>query len=157
MPTYEYRCMGCGKVSSIFFRSFSQVTEPRCPACQSSEMSRLISRVIIVRSNARGVLDIDAERALSGLDKHDKGSVVRWAKRVGQEFDGQLGSQFREMAERVESGEEHYGLTVDGDYTFRYKVAEEQARARGEPMESSDPWSESPSAPSSATGGFSEV
>lgn len=157
MPTYEYRCDQCGKVSAIFFRSFSQVSDPVCPACQSLQMSRLMSRVTVVRSHSQRVMDIDPNRALAGLDKQDKGSVVRWAKRVGREFDGELGSQFQEMAERVESGEEHFGLTVDGDYTFRSKIAEEQAKARGMDVETSDPWAKSPSAPPPIKSGPSEI
>lgn len=157
MPTYEYRCNNCGRVSSIFFRSFSHVADPSCPHCQSPEMSRLISRVSIVRSHNQRVMDIDADRMLSGLDKKDKGSMVRWAKGVGRELDDELGSRFQEMAERVEGGEEHFGLTVDGDHTFRYQIAEAQARAQGMDVEPSDPWAKSPSAPNPKHEGFSEV
>lgn len=43
MPIYEYRCLECGKASSVLTRSVSQEVEPVCTHCASSNMRRLIS------------------------------------------------------------------------------------------------------------------
>jgi putative FmdB family regulatory protein len=43
MPIYEYRCLECGKASSVFTRSVNQEVEPECSHCASSNLRRLIS------------------------------------------------------------------------------------------------------------------
>ena len=43
MPIYEYRCLECGKVSSVLTRSVGLAVEPACVHCASSNMRRLIS------------------------------------------------------------------------------------------------------------------
>jgi putative FmdB family regulatory protein len=157
MPFYEYLCNGCGEYANLFFRSFSKVTDPACPSCGSEDMKRLLSRSAIVRTDAQRAADIDTNMMLSNLDKRDKSSVVRWAKEIGSQMDGHLDTNFREMAERVESGEEHYGLTIDGDYTFQHKVWEAQQKAKGNQVEESDPFRKSPTALPPVKKGLSEV
>ena len=43
MPIYEYRCLGCGKLSSVFIRSVNDKTAPVCDHCQGSDVQRVIS------------------------------------------------------------------------------------------------------------------
>lgn len=43
MPIYEYRCLGCGKVSSLYTRSINTTVEPRCGHCQSLDVQRAVS------------------------------------------------------------------------------------------------------------------
>ena len=43
MPIYEYRCLECGKRSSVLTRSVGQEVEAQCSHCASSNMQRLIS------------------------------------------------------------------------------------------------------------------
>jgi putative FmdB family regulatory protein len=43
MPIYEYRCLGCGKVSSFFTRSLNATLEPSCNYCQCRDMQRRMS------------------------------------------------------------------------------------------------------------------
>lgn len=52
MPIYEYRCQRCGKRVSLLFRTYAAASEarPRCPACQSDELRRLVSRVRLMTS-----------------------------------------------------------------------------------------------------------
>ena len=49
MPIYEYRCGGCGRKVSIFFRSFTTVVDAVCPRCGSTDLTRLVSRVAVLR------------------------------------------------------------------------------------------------------------
>ena len=52
VPVYEYRCHDCKRRVSIFWRTFSDVdTESiACPRCSGTNLTRLISRVRMVRS-----------------------------------------------------------------------------------------------------------
>ena len=50
MPIYEYRCGDCGRKVSLFFRSFSAVTDDAaCPHCGGANLRRLMSRVAVRR------------------------------------------------------------------------------------------------------------
>jgi putative FmdB family regulatory protein len=45
MPLYEYRCAGCRRKVTLFYRSFSSVEDdPACPHCGVHGMQRLVSR-----------------------------------------------------------------------------------------------------------------
>ena len=50
MPLYEYRCEACGRRFEHWFPTFRAAEEgptPTCPACGSSMVERLISRVAV--------------------------------------------------------------------------------------------------------------
>ena len=136
MPIHEYRCQECGKVSSIFFRSFSTVSTPSCPSCNSASMERKISRVIHLKGRQR-LEELDTNRMLAGAGGPDKGRQARWARRVADELGEELGADYRDMAEKVEAGEEAFDL-YDPSAHLDYKVR----GARGEEPGADDPWSE---------------
>jgi putative FmdB family regulatory protein len=115
MPIYEYRCGGCGRRVSIFFRSFSTVGEAVCPRCGSGELTRLVSRVAILRrgggdDDGGGGADDDlgpgAEGMLAGLDENDPRAVARWARRMSAELDEPMEPEFMEALDRIEKGED---------------------------------------------------
>ncbi len=60
MPIYEYRCNGCGQVSSFFLRSISTPLEPSCSYCQGKDMQRRMS------SFAMGKTEQGVQERLSG-------------------------------------------------------------------------------------------
>lgn len=43
MPTYEYRCQDCGRLSSFFVRSISSEVTAVCSHCGSGDMYRRMS------------------------------------------------------------------------------------------------------------------
>ena len=45
MPIYEYKCVDCGSLTSVFTKSISSVVEAVCGACKGTDMSRLVSSV----------------------------------------------------------------------------------------------------------------
>ncbi len=104
MPVYEYRCPACKKKSTVFFRSFSQVsdTSPTCSHCGGGGLIRLISRVARLRSGD----DIAALDDLGSVDENDPRSMSRWLRRAGQELGDEAGPELQEMVDRLESGEE---------------------------------------------------
>jgi putative FmdB family regulatory protein len=57
MPIYEYRCAGCGRKASLFFRSIAAVDDnPACPHCGQQQLSRRMSRVWSHRSREADAL-----------------------------------------------------------------------------------------------------
>ncbi len=103
MPIYEYRCHGCRKRTSVFVRSVASATAPRCEHCGSPRLSRLISRVAVVRASG-GSLDNFDESSLADVDENDPRSVARWARRMRDEMGEELGPDFDEAIDQMEAG-----------------------------------------------------
>ena len=50
MPTYEYRCQQCRRRNAYSVRGFNPPEAPTCAYCGSTNQSRVISRVAIMKS-----------------------------------------------------------------------------------------------------------
>ncbi len=107
MPIYEYRCNDCRRRVSVFWRSFSEigVTRPSCPRCGSENLTRLVSRVAVVRSEESRLDDLADPSSLAGLDENDPKSMARWMRKMSQEMGEDLGPEFGEVIDRLESGQ----------------------------------------------------
>ena len=106
MPIYEYRCADCHRRVSIFFRLFSNAeVEPDCPRCGGSGLSRLISRVAIVRSEDSRLDDLADPSMLGGLDEDDPKSIARWMRKMSSEVGEEMPEEFDEVIDRLESGQ----------------------------------------------------
>ena len=107
MPIYEYRCHNCGRKVSIFWPTFSSINEetPRCPRCGSENLTRLISRVAVVRSEEARLEALADPSNLAGLDENDPRSIARWMKRMSAEIGEDLGDEFNEVIDRLEAGQ----------------------------------------------------
>lgn len=104
MPLYEYRCLNCQRRVTLL-RSFSDSSEPRCPECESEDLTRLISRVAVLRSEESRLESLADPSGLSDLDESDPRSVARWMRKMGEETGEDMGPEFNEMVGRLESGE----------------------------------------------------
>ena len=112
MPIYEYRCQDCNRRVSIFWRTISEAQEgkPSCPRCEGSDLTRLVSRVRVIRSE-EGQLDDMADMSdFPDLDENDPRSMGRWMRKMkeqmGSELDDDLGGEFDEVVGRLEAGED---------------------------------------------------
>lgn len=105
MPIYEYRCQGCRRRVSVFFRGFNSVSDPVCPNCGSTSLSKLVSRVAVMKSEESRMEEMADPSSLAGLDENDPKSVARWARKMGQEMGEELGPEYEEMVDRMEAGE----------------------------------------------------
>ncbi len=106
MPIYEYRCHGCRRRVSIFFRSFADSEgEPNCPRCGSKQLTRLISRVAVVRSEDSRLDDLSDPSMLDGLDEEDPRSIARWMRKMSAESGEELPPEFDEVMDRLDKGQ----------------------------------------------------
>jgi putative FmdB family regulatory protein len=106
MPIYEYRCRDCRRRVSLFYRSFADVeAEPDCPRCGGSRLSRLISRVAVVRSEESRLDDLSDPSMLGDLDENDPKSMARWMRKMSAEAGEDLPQEFDEVVDRLESGQ----------------------------------------------------
>jgi putative FmdB family regulatory protein len=107
MPIYEYRCARCGAKATVLTLRVSEAVTPTCTRCGGTELSRLMSRFAMLRSDDDRLDDL-ADDA-TGLDEDDPRAVARWMRSMGKELGEDAGDDFEEMVDDLERG------TADGD------------------------------------------
>jgi len=107
VPIYEYRCAGCRRRVSVWWKTFTDaaVGQPVCPRCGGTELSRLMSRVAVLRSEESRLDDLSDPAAFGDLDENDPKSMARWMRRMSAEMGEDLGDEFGEVVDRLEAGE----------------------------------------------------
>jgi putative FmdB family regulatory protein len=108
MPIYEYYCRDCERRVSIFWRTFSDAEsgEATCPRCDGTDLTRLVSRVRVVRSEESRLEDLADPSMLADFDENDPKSMGRMMRRMADEVGEDLGPEFDEVVGRLESGED---------------------------------------------------
>jgi len=104
MPIYQYDCSDCRRSVEILFRSAAKASDARCPECGSSRLQRRISRVARVRRARERLDSIDINQELGHLEAKDERGFAKWARQMGDKFDGELGSNFKELAQKADAG-----------------------------------------------------
>ncbi|MBN1180128.1 MAG: zinc ribbon domain-containing protein [Anaerolineae bacterium] len=107
MPIYEYRCQDCQRRVSIFWRTFSEAEggDPVCPRCGGTHLTRLVSRVRMIRASGN-LMDADDPSFLDNFDENDPRSMGRMMRQMADETGEDLGPEFEEVVGRLESGED---------------------------------------------------
>ena len=106
MPIYEYLCQDCGRKLAVFWRSRADVKTPICRRCGGANMTRLISRVRVLRSEESRLDEMSDDAMLADLDENDPRSMGRWMRKMSQEMGEDLGPEFDEIVGRLEAGED---------------------------------------------------
>jgi putative FmdB family regulatory protein len=104
MPIYEYLCRGCRKKVTVLTLRVSEAVEPRCEHCGSTDLSRLMSRFAMLRSEESRLDDLSDPSSLSGLDENDPKSMARWMRKMGKELGEDGGEDFEQMVDEMEAG-----------------------------------------------------
>ncbi len=106
MPYYEYHCLDCNSKARLFFTYAEYDTaSPVCPTCNSENLRRLISRVALARSEDARLTSLEDDSFLSGLDEDDPRALGQAMRKINQEMGEDLGPEFNEVVERLESGQ----------------------------------------------------
>lgn len=107
MPIYEYRCRRCHRRVTILVRRFSEAEtlKPRCTHCGHGQLDRLVSRAAVVRSEDARLDSMADDMDFGDLDENDPRSVGRWMKKMSAEMGEDLGDEFHEAVDRLESGQ----------------------------------------------------
>lgn len=101
MPIYEYRCDDCGKISEFLLMKTDEAFVPQCKRCKSKKMSRVLSRVRVVRSEESRMESLADPSKWSGLDENDPKSMARWMKRMGKEMGEDMGEDVDQMVDET--------------------------------------------------------
>jgi hypothetical protein len=89
-------------------RSFAEAANaapPPCPRCGSKNLTRMVSRVAVLRSEESRLDNLADPSNMGDLDENDPKSVARWMRKMGNETGEDLGDEFHEVVNRLEAGE----------------------------------------------------
>ena len=104
MPIYEYRCRDCGAKSTFITLSVSEKIELKCSRCGKSSLTKLVSRVAVLRSEGSRMESLADPANFGGLDESDPASVARWMKKMGRETGEDLGGDFEQGLDETGGG-----------------------------------------------------
>jgi putative FmdB family regulatory protein len=113
VPIYEYRCLACRRRTSVFMRSIGAPAQATCEHCGSTETSRLISRVAVLRPEGDESDSFD-ESSLSDVDENDPRSMARWVRKMSRQMGEPLDAEMEADLERMEAGEMPDDFPTDG-------------------------------------------
>ncbi|MBI4560980.1 MAG: zinc ribbon domain-containing protein, partial [Candidatus Rokubacteria bacterium] len=91
MPIYEYRCESCRRRQSFLVPSAREGFAPVCRFCGSKRLTRLISRVAVLRSEESRLESLADPGRWGDLDESDPKSMARFMKRMGEAVGEDLG------------------------------------------------------------------
>ena len=128
MPIYQYDCTGCGDRVEVLHRSAASIDTASCPQCGGTELKRVMSTFARHRTGAQRLEDIDVGAQQAALEAGDERSFARWARRAGAEYDEALGTNYRELAERTEAGEDPVDRLGAG-HSFQHRVEDRRMQA----------------------------
>ena len=97
MPIYEYRCEDCGKISEFLLMRTDEVFIPQCKRCKSKKMSRVLSKVRVIRSEESRMESLADPSKWGDLDEKDPRSMAKMMRRLGKEFGEELGEDADRM------------------------------------------------------------
>ena len=104
MPIYEFRCNACRRRTSVFTRSIGAPITAACEHCGSADLSRLISRVSVVRPEGGSLENFD-ESSLADVDENDPRSMARWVRKMSDKMGEPLDAEMEANLDRMEAGE----------------------------------------------------
>jgi putative FmdB family regulatory protein len=102
MPIYEYRCEACGKISEFLLMRIDEEFTPECKRCKSRKMSRVLSRVRVLRSEENRMESMADPSKWGDLDENDPKSMAKWMKRMGKELGEDVGDVDQMMDEAMQ-------------------------------------------------------
>ncbi len=107
MPSYDYRCNDCKRRVVLTYKTYAEYDQavPTCPRCKGTNLTRLISRVAIAKSEESRFASLDDDTALDDLADADPATLGRYMRRMSQEMGEDLGDEFNEVVGRLERGE----------------------------------------------------
>ena len=109
MPSYDYRCNACRRRVTLTYKTYAEYDHatPVCSRCGSPNLTRVIGRVAIAKSESSRFADMDSDdSALDDLADADPATLGRYMRRMSAETGEDLGEEFNEVVERLEHGED---------------------------------------------------
>ncbi len=106
MPIYEYRCEDCGRISEFLLIKSYEDFEPQCKRCKSKRMSKILSKVRVIRSEESRMESLADPSKWGDIDEKDPKSMAKWMKRMGKELGEDVGDIDEAIEEEMEGESE---------------------------------------------------
>jgi putative FmdB family regulatory protein len=100
MPIYEFRCEECGRISEFILIKTDELFIPQCKRCKSQKMSRVLSKVRVIRSEESRLESLSDPAKWGDIDEKDPKSMAKWMKRMGKELGEEMNMD--EMEQEME-------------------------------------------------------
>ena len=104
MPIYEYRCEDCGRISEFLMIKTDEIFVPQCKRCKSKRMSRVLSKVRVIRSEESRMESLADPLKWGDLDERDPKSMAKWMKKMGKELGEDMEGMDEEVDQAIEEG-----------------------------------------------------
>ena len=104
MPIYEYECKSCRLRFSQLVMNTAAASGVKCTACGSGELTRLISSVMLMKTEASRLADLNTSAVQNESYYRDNRTIGLWAKKRARELGADLGPAFDEKIEKARSG-----------------------------------------------------
>jgi putative FmdB family regulatory protein len=101
MPIYEYQCNECGKISEFLLIKTDPTFIPQCKRCKSKKMTRILSKVRVIRSEESRMESLADPSKWGGLNENDPKSMAKWMKRMGKEMGEDMGEDVDQMVDEA--------------------------------------------------------
>lgn len=113
MPSYDYQCNTCGRAVTLYYKSYRAYDEANhtCPHCQSTDLTRLISRVAINKPS-RNYGGMSSQEMLSVLEGGDSREVGQLFQDVGAGVPSSDG-EYHEVTNRLLQGEKPASIDAE--------------------------------------------
>jgi hypothetical protein len=92
----------------LTFKTYAEydTAEKLCPRCHGANLTRLISRVTVAKSEASRLSGLEDDTALDDLAEADPATLGHYMRRMSSEMGEDLGDEFNEVVNRLERGED---------------------------------------------------
>ena len=101
MPIYEFRCNDCGKISEFLFIKTDEPLIPQCKRCKSEKMTRVLSRIKVLRSEESRMESLSDPSKWGSIDEKDPKSMAKWMKKMGKELGEDMGEDVDQMVDEA--------------------------------------------------------
>ena len=113
MPLHEFACKDCGRKSTRLVLKKEDEASLKCEHCGSGELTRLISRVAIHKTEASRLADLDTSKQPDESYYSDNRNIGLRAKKRMKELGVDLGDSFEEKLEKARTTTNLDDLTKD--------------------------------------------
>ena len=104
MPIYEYECQACGRITSALIMKAAEEREVRCRQCQGADLKRVLSRVVLHKSESQRLTEFDTRAPQDDSYYKDDRNIGMWAKKRLKELGADVGPSLDETIEKARSG-----------------------------------------------------